>query len=773
MKDVEDRSTSAGNIPLVLVAQFCAFQIYKRVQLTGRLPRRLCSASSLRQQRHTILSTNVNNIVLLRSASALAISQMSLAFSQTVFRLPFRHDSPRFSSSLRQRPRFTCSALSHESHPLSYALKAAPSEPGVYRFLDDTKNPLYIGKARRIRARLRQYLTSNPESPVGVSPLPTVSLRIRTMLEAASSVDFIVTKTEAAALALEASLVQESQPLYNVLLKDDRRHPYALITFSEPYPRITLTRSRRKSHKNDKLYGPFVNENVLRKLLTAVHATFPLRQRQKVLFSDRPCINYDLGRCPGVCQQLISSDEYKQTVDKVDKLFSGRTEEVVQALREEMLHQSSMMNYEQAALIRDRIASLQNAFGDTIDLHDTFDGVQEASAVVSPHSFDSRDIFAISRNENVCKVVVFQVRGGKLVSRLVFSVHPNAEDSELLGAVLTAHYARLNHPLEIPEELVLCTPTDDASLIATALSEKRGKKVNVRGKKNVPLADIAQRNADMEVNIEVERVHNATNDTHVLLDMLRPYFKSFEEPNALLKLETGNSLKISALKRIECFDISHTSGSNAVGSMAVFINGSPVTSEYRRFNLEEEYSHRGHPDDFASIQETIRKRFRQWSRRGVSDGVSVPDLIVVDGGKGQLSSAAEALRKIGLHGRIPLISIAKGEEAIYVEGERNAINYDVGSDTHLMNEGVRLICRLRDEAHRTALAAHRRRRGRETLKSGLDSVSGLGPSRRTALLDHFNSSVEAIANASPEQLCQVSGIGPALANRLHRHFNAG
>lgn len=590
------------------------------------------------------------------------------------------------------------------------------------------------------------------------------------MLEAASSVDFIVTKTEAAALALEASLVQESQPMYNVLLKDDRRHPYILITFSELYPRITLTRSRRKSHKNDKLYGPFVNENVLRKLMTVVHATFPLRQRQKVLFADRPCINYDLGRCPGVCQQLISSEEYKQTVEKVDKLFSGRTEEVLQGLREEMLHQSSMMNYEQAALIRDRIASLQNAFGGTIDLDDAFDGVQEAAAVVSPHSFESRDIFAIGRKDNVCKVVVFQVRGGKLVSRLVFSVHPNGEDSELLGAVLTTHYARLTHPMEIPEELVLCTPTEDANMIAAVLSEKRGKKVNVRGKKNVPLADIAQRNVDMEVNIDVERTRNASNDTLVLLDMLRPYIHSLKETNPMLKPEASDSIK--TLERIECFDISHTSGSNAVGSMAVFINGCPVTSEYRRFNLEEEYSHRGHPDDFASLRETIRKRFRQWSISGNSDSVSIPDLIVVDGGKGQLSSAARALREIGLHGRIPLISIAKGEEAIYVEGEKNAINYDVGSHAHYMNDGVRLICRLRDEAHRTALAAHRRRRGRQTLKSGLDAVSGLGPSRRTALLDHFSSSVEAIANASPEQLCQVPGIGPGLASRLHRHFNA-
>ncbi|KAI0564792.1 uvrABC system protein C [Gracilaria domingensis] len=327
--------------------------------------------------------------------------------------------------------------------------------------------------------------------------------------------------------------------------------------------------------------------------------------------------------------------------------------------------------------------------------------------------------------------------------------------------------------MEIPEELVLCTPTADRTLLETALSEKRGKKVVVKSKKGEPLARIVQRNADMEVNIERDRMHDAARDLRALEDLIKPYLHSLKVSHSAPGSSQQHSLQHhNALERIECFDISHTSGSNAVGSMAVFLNGSPCLSQYRRYNLGPQTSYQGHPDDYASLYETLTRRFARFGAElGTSvDDRSLPQLVIIDGGKGQLTSAVEALRALGLHGKVPLISIAKGEEAVFVHGEKQAINYDSHSGTHVMCDGVRLICRLRDEAHRTALMAHRNRRGRQALKSGLDSVSGLGPRKRASLLEHFNGSVEAVANALPNQLSQAPGIGPALADRLYSHF---
>ncbi|CAN8068247.1 unnamed protein product [Agarophyton chilense] len=597
------------------------------------------------------------------------------------------------------------------------------------------------------------------------------------MLHAAVAVDFVVTDSEAAALALEAAMVHETQPFYNVLLKDDRRHPYVLITDSHDYPRILITRSRKRASEHDTLYGPFVNENVLRRLLAVVHSTFPLRQRQKPLFSDRPCINYDLGRCPGVCQQLISAQDYSNTIDSVHKLFSGRVADVVNQLRADMAYHSSLMQYEKAAEIRDRIATLESAFADTTGLQHAFEDVQSASTIVSPSSTTSRDVFAISSMDTVCKVVLFQVRAGKLVSTLAFCVHPTAEHAELLNAVLSAHYARVTHPMQIPEEVVLCTPTSDKRMLQAALSEKRGKRVVVKGSKGVSLAAMVQKNADMEVQLEQERIHGAARDLNALEHLMKPYVESMNSWRTEDATDEHDKRKRNnyALRRIECYDISHTSGANAVGSMAVFVNGSPCLSEYRRYNLSRQSSYQGHPDDYACIQETLAKRFARTAGGGggSADEAPLPQLIIIDGGKGQLSSAAEALQKVGLHGRVPLMSIAKGEEAVFVDGQKQAINYDAASGGHVMSAGVGLICRLRDEAHRTALRAHRDRRGKQALRCGLDSVSGLGARKRAALLAHFNGSVEAVANAVPDELVRVHGVGRALAQKIYCHFHDG
>lgn len=680
----------------------------------------------------------------------------------------------------------------------------------MYRFLDASGSVLYVGKARRLRSRLRQYIARDQATVSGVAPSATVGPRIAAMVTEARAVDFIVTRSESAALALEASLVAEHRPRYNVLLKDDRRHPYAMITFSEQYPRIVVTRTRTRRNREDRLYGPFVDEGRLRQVLACIHSVFPLRQRPRKLFPDRPCINYDLGRCPGVCQELISPEEYAKTIAKVDKLLKGRVEEVLHELREEMNALSTAMEYERAAKCRDRIATLESVIyveplpgeqpGQT-GLQDFMQESEDAASIVSMDAFVSRDVFSIAHSESVGKVVLFQVRCGKVIARLVFSVvHKGLSAPEdLLSAALTSHYAEANHPMEIPEEVVVSIPVTDSDMLRRALSEKRGKAVSIRlpGANTFSLSRIVQHNADVELGLESQRSSDILRDVNGLSKLLSPYFQNLvanvnEEDvqsinmapplgqgdafgRAAQSVETVIEKPLLQLARIEGYDISHTSGSNAVGSMVVFLSGSPAPSEYRKYNLHSESSSQGHPDDFESIRETLRRRFKSFPIGSYSSALSsssLPDLLIIDGGKGQLSAAVEALEEAGLKDALPVISIAKGEEEIFVPGESRSINYDEETQSWFMNDGIRLVCRVRDEAHRTAVRAHRKRRGRQVLKSGLDSVAGLGAVKRSALLDLFNGSSEAIAKASEQELRKAPGIGPALAKKIYDHFHS-
>ena len=603
------------------------------------------------------------------------------------------------------------------------------------------------------------------------------------MLADANALDFIFTTSESAALALEATLISEFRPKYNVLLKDDRRHPYAVITFSEEYPRVIISRTRR-ARRGDRIYGPFVEEHKLRRLLTLIHTVFPLRQRKRPLFKDRPCINYDLGRCPGVCQQLVTPEEYSKTIANVDKLLSGRVTEVLSDMRNRMQHYSDAMEYEQAAAIRDKIASLETNFlVDTVGTQ-LIDDQLITTDIVAKDAFACRDVFAIATGKDHAKTVLFQIRGGKVTSRLVFSVEAHGQPAgELLDAVISCHYGAVTHPMEIPEEVVVCPGVPDRYGLRRLLSEKRGKKVKVRetrGRSGV--AKIVWKNADIELNVEAKLKMHIARDLRVLADTLRPYCShgnkiisenvrnfSSEEPG-----DTQNRDDLD-LSRIECFDISHTSGSNAVGSMAVFVDGQPAPSEYRRYHLDARFSYQGHPDDFESIRETLRRRLRHFSE-GVNteskDNSRLPSLLVIDGGKGQLGAACEVLENCGLIDVIPVVSIAKGEEAVFAPSFADPINYDADTDSCVLNDGVRLLCRIRDEAHRAAITAHRVRRGREALKSGLDSIPGLGAKKRGALLDHFKGSSEAVAAADRTQLMNAAGIGPALADRIFNHFHS-
>lgn len=669
---------------------------------------------------------------------------------------------------LRQSP-----VSSPSTETLFRAIRRAPAKPGVYRFHDVSGVVLYVGKARRLNERLRHYIQWDSSSATGVVPSGSLSDRTRAMVAQARTVDFIITESEAAALALEAAMVNELRPRFNVLLTDDRRHPYALITFSEQYPRIVLSRTRKRRHPQDRLYGPFVDEGRLRYILNVIHTLFPLRQRSRRLFTDRPCINYDLGRCPGVCQELITPKEYGATVAKVDKLLSGRVTEVVDNMRAEMKVLSDAMLYERAAEVRDRIATLERtfcSFGESLYAQST-----SASSIVDSDQFASRDIFALACVGPTAKVVLFQVRGGKIISKLVFSIATDSSQgdrAELLTTVMSSHYSQVVHAMEVPEEVVLCEKVTDTDLLRAVLSEKRGKAVRIHltGTKTRAISKMAQENADMEAQLEAQRAEDFVRDLATLREILSPYYENLigEVVSGQQFVDQDADRGILNLYRIECFDISHTSGANAVGSMAVFIDGVAVPSEYRRYNLSDFSSSSGHPDDYESLRETLRRRFKD-AKSKVSTG-GLPDLVVIDGGKGQLSVSAETLKELGIRKEMGLISIAKREECIFVEGVDDGVNYNSETDRFVMNDGVRLVCRIRDEAHRTAIGAHRKRRGRQALKSGLDSVPGLGLVKRESLLEYFRGSAEAISRAPESELQKAPGIGPALARRIVEHF---
>lgn len=590
----------------------------------------------------------------------------------------------------------------------------------------------------------------------------------------ASALDIIPTKSEAAALALEAALVAETRPVYNVLLKeDDGRYPYARVTWSEPFPRVVVTRERRAAKGTDRLFGPFVDERMLKRLLHVLYEVFPLRQRARRLFSDRVCMNYDLGRCPGVCQGLVGVEEYHQTVEKVEKVLAGAVGDVVAEMREEMRALALDMRYEEAGRVRDRVRLLESVFeGEEGDIF--VGGVEEAASVVSTDTQVSRDVFCVAKGRGGGKVVLFQVRGGKVIGRLVFSVEDGEgmEEGEILEGVIGAHYGGVRHRMEVPEELVLGVTIGRMEELKRILKEKRGKKVNVRvgGGKLKPLVAIVQRNAQLEVELEEKRAENVGKEVRELEEMLTPYFGELLGRGQEVM---GKENAMLHLSRIEGYDISHTSGTNAVGSRVVFVGGIAVPSEYRRYNLNEEISWEGHPDDYESLRQVLRRRFKN-TEANLRSGESIsdlPDLLLIDGGKGQLSAAIDALDELGLKDKLAVIGLAKTNEEIFVPGRTESINYDEDTQAWIMNGGVRLLCRIRDEAHRTAVQSHRKRRGRQALRSGLDSVPGLGAVKRASLLAYFNGSSEAVAEATEDELQKAPGIGQALAQRIFDHFH--
>ncbi|MDH6106714.1 excinuclease ABC subunit UvrC [Anabaenopsis tanganyikae CS-531] len=614
--------------------------------------------------------------------------------------------------------------LIKEPERLSARLGEIPAEPGVYLMRDRSDRIIYIGKSRKLRSRVRSYFREGNHK----------SHRTATMVQQVTEIEFIVTDTEAEALALEANLIKQHQPYFNVLLKDDKKYPYICITWSEDYPRIFITRKRQLGNAQDKFYGPYTDTGLLREILSISKRIFALRQRRQPLFKDRPCLNYDLGRCPGVCQQLISPPEYRKTVEKVAMIFQGRTQELIDILTAQMQTAAEALNFELAARIRDQISGLKSLTAD--------------QKVSLPDDTVSRDALALATDKEHACIQLFQIRAGKLVGRLAFVANSHAEPGAILQRVLEEHYQPAD-AVEIPTEILVQHELPDGEILADILTQRKGRKVTIsvpQRQTKAELIEMVQRNAEYEL----QRMQKLGDRNHEAMADLAAILNLPDLPH-----------------RMEGYDISHIQGSNAVGSQVVFIDGLPGKQHYRHYKIKNPTVTIGHSDDFASLAEVIHRRFRQYSadpqlpRVGNPDW---PDLIMIDGGKGQLSAVVAVLREMNLLADLRVVSLAKQREEIFLPAESQPL------ETDAEQPGIQLLRRLRDEAHRFAVSFHRQQRSEQFKRSRLDEIPGLGHHRQKQLLGHFRS-VDYIRQATLTQLAEVPGIGPRLAQEIYNYFH--
>ena len=630
--------------------------------------------------------------------------------------------------------------LLQEPERLRTRLRELPAEPGCYLMRDEEDRILYIGKAKVLRNRVRSYFQS------GHGHSPRISLMVRQVCE----IEFIVTDSEAEALALESNLIKNHQPHFNVLLKDDKKYPYLCITWSEAYPRIFITRRRRFRSPLDRFYGPYVDVGLLRRTLALVKRVFPLRQRPQPLYRDRTCLNFDIGRCPGVCQQKIESEDYHRTLRKVAMIFQGRNDELLDLLQEQMERYAERLDFEAAARVRDQLQCLDSLTADQkMSLGD---------------SSVSRDGLALAADGRVAAVQLFQMRAGKLVGRLGYTADAEGvEPGRILQRVIEEHYSQVE-PVEIPPELLLQHPLPQQQLIEDWLTERRGRRVKLavpQRQQKAELIELLERNA----SYELQRAQRTA------------------EQNLLATEDLAQLLELPAPpRRIEGFDISHIQGSDAVASQVVFIDGLPAKQHYRKYRIQSSSIRSGHSDDFMAMAEIMRRRFRRWAqaraegadlaelRRAAGSALHTgglndwPDVVMIDGGKGQLSAVMEALRELNLHEDLVVCSLAKQREEVFVPGARQPL------ESEPEQLGVALLRRLRDEAHRFAVSYHRQQRGERMKRSRLADIPGLGPKRVKELLAHFRS-IDAIQLAGPQQIAEVPGVGPALARQVWEYIH--
>ena len=616
-----------------------------------------------------------------------------------------------------------------------HRLRVTPEKPGVYLMKDAGDNVIYVGKASVLRNRLRSYFGS----PSGHSA------KIRRLVPQITDFEVIVTDTEADALILENTLIKRYRPRYNARLKDDKTYPFLKIDLSEEFPRVYIT--RQVSDDGARYFGPFATAGSVRQTMDLVKKLFPYRSCTKVITGSdpRPCLEYFINRCVAPCSGYASREEYDRVIQQVILFMEGNTEAVTQELSKKMEESSEGLEFERAAVLRDQIRSIERV-------------AEEQRIEVDSNPIGDADVIAMAQGADETWVEVFFIRHGKLIGRDHFFMEGTQDDSSslVLGQFLKQFYQTA---LVIPSKILLQHPVEEEELIRGWLRQRRGGAVNLV---------FPQRGANRKLlNMVVENANQGLAQHRV---------KWLNNPDVIHQAmaELQEELSLPSLPvRMECYDISHIQGTHLVGSMVIFQDGKPKSSHYRRFKIKLVDG----VDDYASMQEMLRRRFRRLANARAEENAGpgqavpglegddppdpwtiLPDLVIIDGGKGHLSAALEVLLELGLDD-IPLAALAKENEELFVPHTPEPINLPRGS------QGLYLVQRIRDEAHRFAITYHRNLRSKGSLRSSIDLVTGIGPKRKRMLLRRFGS-IQAIKDAPVDEIAAVPGLTRSLALRL-------
>lgn len=588
-------------------------------------------------------------------------------------------------------------------------LSKLPDKPGVYIMQNAQRKVIYVGKAKVLKNRVRSYFTNHGSH----------SVKTQILVRQIADFDYIVTSSELEALILECNLIKKYSPKYNILLKDGKTYPYIKITWQEDYPRVFAT--RRYEQDGSLYFGPFADVQAMHNTLDMLKQTFKLRTC-RTMSTGRPCLRYYIKECLAPCQGYIDVPAYRQMIENVRLFLNGRNDKLIGELKLKIGQAAASLNFEQAIIYKEQLLAVKT--------------IQQEQKVITKSDMDM-DIIGLADSEHLSCVQVLLVRDGKLVGQKYFYLKNLMNDTQAdsLNDFLKQYYTQTTF---IPSEIVLSQDTADAQLLSEWLSIQQGRKIKFtspqRGQKR-ELLDMARENATLKL---LEAVSKEQQELQ-------------EKRQALLDLAASLGLD-SELKRIECFDISHNQGQQTVASMVVFIDGLPAKKYYKRYKLK---TVEGKPDDFLSMQEVIGRRY--------SAGEDMPDLIVIDGGKGQLSSVMQIMQELGLAGHIPVVSLAKQFEHIFLPGN----SYPIVLEKN--NPALHIMQNIRDEAHRFAITYHRKLRDKKNVSSLLEHIEGVGANKRAALMQHFKS-IAAIKQASISELQQVKGIHKNLAGSIHNFF---
>ncbi len=621
------------------------------------------------------------------------------------------------------------------SEKLQGILATLPSKPGCYLYRNVEGKIIYVGKAINLKNRVRSYFHADSSH----------DNKTRRLVRDIVDIEWIVVGSELEALILEMNLIKKHRPKYNIRLKDDKRYPYIKVHWHEPFPRVTVTRNMDED--GSRYFGPYTSAWAVYQTLDVLRKIFPYLtcDREITGLDKRACLYFDIKLCLAPCIGAVAQAGYRQMISDLMDFLSGHSEEIIKRLEAEMLKASEEMRFEKAAAVRDQLKAISS--------------IIERQKIIFATDYKDSDVLAMARSDGEACVQIFFIRGGKLIGREYFILEGTEDtaDTEVMAEFVKQFYteaATIPEQVMIPEEIQV----EEAKIIGQWLRSKRGgSKVELFVPKEGQPHELVQMAAE-----------NASET----LQALRAQWQADAHKQEQALSELQNALKLSAPpNRIECYDVSHTQGVATVGAMIVFEQGVPAKNLYRKFNIDS--TSIGAPDDFASMEEMLTRRFKRWlssqeteagpgSKKDASFSF-LPDLIIIDGGKGQLGRVVKVLEEFELFEKIPVVGLAKQEEEIFFPHNSKPLLLPRHS------QGLYLVQRIRDEAHRYGITAHRARRSKQGLASQLDSIPGIGPARRKALLKHFGS-MDKIKEASVTDLAAVKGMNETAAESIKAHL---